>query len=198
MVLRHAGPGDSRRCDGHAGGWTVGLDGLLTSQLAAAIGFGRDSVVGELGLWSGDSRYLRAFPALETIRFTVDFRPRGVHPSAPDFGYVRTTTDARLSRGIADSWAFTPSQIAVLGDKTWSVFGTGALAADTVTMSWRCPLRPALSLVRLHPDYSFRITTRDHLSVNPFNMLFGTTRTETDHTRYADLAAVAIRHEQRF
>jgi hypothetical protein len=193
------GPAGTHRqlWEGDRYGWRAGCGGRIMSHLDAAVGFERDISDGELGVWAEDSQYLRAFPELKTVRFTVDLKPRDIHRAMPDLAYVRTTTEAVLARGIADSWAFTPSQIAVLGDKTWSVSGTGALAADTVTMSWRCLLRPALSLVRLHPDYSLRITTRDHLSLNPFNMLFGTTRTETDRTRYADLAVIAISHHQR-
>jgi len=129
----------------------------------------------------------------DIYRFGIGTELNSVSVYLPDIIYRRVSTDLALSHGRLDSWPFTPTQIGIFGDKTWTFSGRGSIVSDAGLFSWNLSpsSRTSLAVVRVHPDYNIRITTRDHLSLNPLDMIFGRRRYETDRTRYFDFAHVS-------
>ncbi|MFC1490165.1 hypothetical protein ACFL6K_03050 [Candidatus Latescibacterota bacterium] len=152
--------------------------------------YGEDVLSGDLGLFYNSDRYMKG--SLEGLvrRIQLGGQLTNGRRFIPALRYDRVSTELLLSDGVADSWPFTPKQIEIFGDKTWSFSGTGILTSDSGTFIWNLPPRSRLMLsyVRAHVDYNLRITTRDHLSANLFDMLFGRRRNETDTTQYYDFA----------
>ena len=118
----------------------------------------------------------------------------------PAVRYDRVFTDLDLTDGIVDSWPFTPKQIEIIGDKTWVFFGQGRFLSNSVDFNWKLPESSSLDIAyfRVYPDYRLRVTTRDHLSINPWEMIFGKRRVDTDNTRSYDFAAVTFGKEFKF
>jgi len=191
--------------DGHAQVWRADRKGWrLEAEIPAAslpgvarvrVGCGVDAIPGKLSLWYNGSAYMRGHLDVRTRRFFLGVSPEaGTGVPLPSVLYERTDTALDLSRGIADSWAFTPRQIEILGDRTWTFSGTGRLVADTLLFEWGASEggRFGLSFTRLFPDYRVTIVTRDHFSANPWDMVFGRRRVERDGTRYYDFASVTL------
>ncbi len=191
----------------HAQGWNVDGDGWQVrvrktpvSGVAVIINYGRDTISGKLDLWYNNSQYMRGIIDSDTYRFGTGTEFNHIPRYFPDFRYDRVSTDLTLRKGIAYSWPFTPKIYEIIGDKTWTFSGTGRIVSDSGTFSWKLPSMSwmEISYIRSHLDYSLRITTRDHLSTNPMDIIFGKTRIENDRTRYYDFALISYRKSLTF
>lgn len=177
--------------------WQVSFSENVLPRVDLNAGYARDKIPGELGLWYNGSRYMRGKLDVSTHRWWLEAEGENAPRHIPAVRYDRVATGLDLSRGIVDSWPFTPTQMEIIGDKTWTFSGTGSFVSNGCTFTWETSEQSVLStsFIRAFPDYSLRITTRDHLSANPWDMIFGNTRIETDRTRYYDFASVMYRRE---
>ena len=179
------------------GNWRTDIRATIASRIAILLSYGRETIPGELGLWYNGSRYMRGKYDIGTHRFHMEVRGEDVSRAVPAVRFDRASTDFDISHGVADSWPFTPGQMEIIGDKTWTFSGTGRFVSDSVTGTWNIAAGSWFStaLHRVYPDYRILVTTRDHLSIEPWDMLFGRRRTETDRTRFYDFASVSYRKE---
>ncbi len=193
--------------DRHAQVWDMDMDGWkaniryeLLRGIDVSVDCGKDMLSGDMGLWFNRAQYMRGMLDGDTYRFGTRLEFSGSSRYVPDLSYNRTTTDCDLTHGIADSWPFTPVQMEIIGDKTWTFSGRGRIVSDAGTFLWKLSQRSqtSLTLARAHFDYRFRIVTRDHLSMDPMNMIIGRSRTETDRTRYFDFALISYRRTFKF
>ena len=150
----------------------------------------RDVKNGSLGLLYSGEKYMRGELECKSFHSGVNILIDTAPWYLPGIRFDRTHIDMRLSRGLLDSWPFTPKQIEVMGDKTWTFHGTGRLTSTSATLLWDSPNRYniSLSFIRLHPDWKIYITTRPHFFWNWWDILRGIKRVETDRTRSYDLA----------
>jgi len=190
--------------DSHAQVWSADRKSLGTTVrekavpgVVLSVGYSREKIPGELGLWYDRSRYMRGKLDVDTHRLRFEGKLERARKYIPAVSFDRVSTSLDLSRGVIDSWPFTPKQIEVIGDKTWTFSGSGSIVSNGVAFYWDISERSNIttSFLRVYPDYRIRITTRDHLSQNPWNMIFGRRRFETDGTRYYDFASVMYRRE---
>jgi len=193
--------------DRHAQVWDIEGDGWLARiqhatlrGITASMDFGVDTISGDVGLWYNGSQYLRGMLDGETSRFGVGAVFNRVSRFVPEVNYNRISTDIALTHGIADSWPFTPQDIEIIGDKTWTFSGKGSIVSNAVTCMWKAPTGLGISLTyaRAYIDYRMRIVTRDHLSADPMDIIFGRSRTETDRTRYYDFALASYGKSFKF
>ncbi len=180
--------------EGDGNAWSVKVEKRGFRGVDASISYGRDDLSGELGLWYNESHYLRSFIRGDIHRLSLETVFPEQSPLVPSFRYDTVSTDGVLSHGIVDSWPFTPRQMELIGDKTWTFSGTGSIVSHAGTFTWfvRPEYRWKLSFARAYLDYYLRIRTRDHLSANIMDMLFGELRTETSRIQYYDFALVAF------
>ncbi len=190
---------------GHAQVWDSDVDGWevrasLPPVRAVTLEpwYGSDRLAGNTGLWYAGEQYLRGMLDAKRRHYGIELRFGGAPAFVPAFRFGRAVTEMDLSHGIADSWPFTPPEIEIIGDKTWTTSGTGEITADSGTLAWRLPGGTALtgSFFRAYPAWRLRITTRDHLSTDPMDMLFGRTRIERDGIIRADVCALMLFHER--
>ena len=178
---------------GDGGAYTVKVGKTDTAIGNVAVFYGEDEQSTDFGFWFNGSQYLQGVLDGKTSRWQIEVQPyrlKGL--SFPLVKYDRVVTDMEISRGILDSWPFTPQQIEILGDKTWTFSGKGNLISDAGTLVWKKKTSQiALTYARLHIDYRLRITTRDHFSANPWEIIFGQRRYESDRTRYFDFSVVS-------
>ncbi|HUT64009.1 MAG TPA: hypothetical protein VMZ04_08630 [Anaerolineae bacterium] len=172
--------------------WKIRILNSPVADIVLDASYGEDTLSGELNLCYDGDQYMQGTLDGDTRRFGFGVQLEDVKRYIPVIHYDRVSTELALSRGIADSWPFTPKQIEIIGDKTWTFSGTGSIVSDSGTFSWKLSSlsRMVFSYVRAHFDYRLRITTRDHLSTNPLDMIYGKSRIETDRTRYYDFAHV--------
>ncbi|MBT4484940.1 MAG: hypothetical protein HOC71_14820 [Candidatus Latescibacteria bacterium] len=183
--------------DGNGDNWKVSVRRNVTRSFSMDVSYGKDAYSQEMDLWYNRSQYGRGILEGDTYSFEVKAKIGKAPRYIPDILYNHISADLALSRGIVDSWPFTPKQIEIIGDKTWTFSGTGRIASDSGTFLYEITPQSgaALSYVRVYFDYRLRITTRDHLSTNPMDMIFGRKRVETDLTRYYDFISVMYRKE---
>ena len=191
----------------HAQVWNFGNDRWRAKMQNARffgtildVSYGEDTLSGELDLWYNGDQYMLGDLDGVTRRFECGVQFDIVPRYIPYIRYDRVSTDLAISRGIIDSLPFTPKQIEIIGDKTWTFSGTGRIISNSGTFLWKpAPQsRLAVSFVRMHPDYRLRIITRSHLVIDPWEMLFGKRRIETDRTRYYDFALLSYRKSVTF
>ena len=174
--------------------WFLSLHETSIPRIGITIGLGREMLSGDFGLWYNTSRYMRSSMDIDNHRFMISVEQEGKPGYVPGLRFDRISTDVELPYGSADSWPFTPKQLEIIGDKTWTGQGSGSFVSNGLTFFWTPSgnFRFSTSFFRIYPDYRLKITTRDHLSSNPFNMIFGRSRIESDTIRYAEFASLSI------
>jgi len=172
--------------------WEIKAHESFVPGIDLSAAYADEAIDGDLGFWFDGLSYLRGKAAISTHRISIAAAVEDGAPSVPAFRYDRVFTDLDFRNGVADSWPFTPKQIEIIGDKTWTFSGRGKFVSNAFDCTWRIHEKTNLSLTYLlvYPDYRFRITTRDHLSINPWDMIFGKRRIETDGTRSFEFMAV--------
>jgi len=205
LVLGHESlftrPKDRALPGGHAQIWTgerMRWEAVVRETcipgVEASFGFGGAETDGGLGLTFNGEQYLRAVADISADRFFVSAGPESAPGWIPTVRFDRTVSEGALPFGYVDSWPFTPQQIAIFGDKTWTFQGHGNVICDGLTMHWRglSIASPSLGWRRLHYDYRLKIIERDHFPfVDLWSWLIGRRRrTETDNLRYYDIAVL--------
>jgi len=182
--------------NGDGDGWELRGRKKLFGDTAVTLNYGHEKLSGKLELLYSDfteSQYMRGELKGHIYRFGIGTELNNVSVYLPDISYRFVSTNLAISKGRLDSWPFTPKQIEIFGDKTWTFSGKGSIVSDAGIFSWNLSSssRASLAVARVHPDYRIRITTRDHFSLDPWDIIFGKKRYETDRTRYFDFAHVA-------
>ncbi len=174
--------------------WFFSLHEKSIPRIGLTIGFGRETLSGDFDLWYNNSRYLRSSMDIDNYRFIISAKHERKPGYVPDIRFDRVSTDVNLPYGSVDSWPFTPKQMEIIGDKTWTSNGRGRFVSNGLTFFWAPSdfFSLSTSLLRIYPDYRLTIITRDHLSSNPFDMIFGRRRIESDTIRYAEFASLLI------
>jgi|GEM_PF-4164807 hypothetical protein len=177
--------------------WYVELRDNSIAAIDLSVGYGRETLTGDFDLWYNGYRYLRSSMDADNSRFRITAEGERMPRSFPSVRLDRVITDADMPYGSVDSWPFTPKQLEIIGDKTWTGYGTGRFTSNGCTLFWEISelSNVSTSYARIYPDYDLRIITRDHISSNPLDMIFGRSRDERDITRYADFASLLLTHE---
>lgn len=190
-------PNDCARSGGHAQIWTgnrLRWDAVIREAclpvVDASVGFGGSDIDGNLGLSFNGIDYARAEATFDMARYFLSLGAEDGPRWFPAFRYDRADTRGRQPYGFIDSWAFTPQQIAIFGDKTWTFQGRGRVISDGLTANWLVTSLGAFRLGwrRLHYDYRLKIIERDHFPLDPLHWLIGKHRTVTDDISYYDIA----------
>ncbi len=190
-------PNDRARSGGHTQIWTgsrLRWDAVIHEAclpvVNASVGYGGTDIDGNLGLAFTGIDYARVEATFDMARYFLSLGAEDGPKWFPAFLYDRADTGGRLPYGFIDSWAFTPQQIAIFGDKTWTFQGRGRVISDGLTANWLVSRFGVFRLGwrRLRYDYRLTIIERDHFPLDPLNWLIGRRRTETDDLKYYDIA----------
>lgn len=179
--------------------WSVALRETALSRGALNAGYAAYTLDGDYELHFSGTQYLRCAPRVDGYRVWGTFRSAKLPLRMTEMTLNRLSARIGLRHGRLDSWPFTPTQLEIVGDKTWTFSGTGRVVLNTATFTWQNRRASVFSLSagRAYLDYRLRIVTRNHLSADPLEMLFGKSRTETDNTRYADFMCLYYVGEAR-
>ncbi len=133
--------------------WFLSLHEKSIPRIGLTIGFGRETLSGDFDLRYNSSRYLRSSMDIDNYRFMISAEHERKPGYVPGIRFDRVSTDVNLPYGSVDSWPFTPKQLEIISDKTWTVNGRGRFVSNGLTFSWMPSdfFRLSTSLLRIYP-----------------------------------------------
>jgi len=180
-------------------GWKFAAEYSFPKNIVLDGYMGLDDIDGSLRLLYEGEQYLQGFFDGESNRFGAGIGLKEKSPAIPRIRFDRVFTNIDLTKGVGDSWPFTPKQIEVFGDMKWTFEGNGRIVSNSVTAVWQNLTLPDISagLARVYIDYKLKTVKREFTG-DPMELIFGMYSEDKDRIGYYDAVSLTMRKIMAF